>query len=116
MHIVRVATSPHAHARILSIDTSTAEAMDGVVAVFTHENVSTRRFSTGRHEFRTDDPDDSLIFDPVVRFIGQRVAAVVATTAAIAEAACRAIEVTYAPLAAVFDPSRPAPRRSAHPS
>ena len=81
MHIVRVATSPHAHARILSIDTSTAEAMDGVVAVFTHENVSTRRFSTGRHEFRTDDPDDSLIFDPVVRFIGQRVAAVVATTA-----------------------------------
>lgn len=106
MHIVRVATSPHAHARILSIDTSTAEAMDGVVAVFTHENVSTRRFSTGRHEFRTDDPDDSLIFDPVVRFIGQRVAAVVATTAAIAEAACRAIEVTYAPLAAVFDPEQ----------
>ncbi|MCS3878328.1 molybdopterin-dependent oxidoreductase [Gordonia amarae] len=104
MHVIRVATSPHAHAKILTVDTSAAEVMDGVVAVFTHENVSTRRFSTGRHEFRTDDPDDTLIFDPIVRFIGQRVAAVVATTAAIAEAACRAIDVTYAPLPAVFDP------------
>ena len=104
VHIIRVATSPHAHARILAIDTRAARSMAGVIAVFTHENVSTRRFSTGRHEFRTDDPDDTLIFDPVVRFIGQRVAAVVATSAAIAEAACRAIDVTYEQLPAVFDP------------
>ena len=48
-----------------------------VELVLTHENVSSRRFSTARHENRDDDPDDTLIFDPVVRFIGQRVAAVV---------------------------------------
>ncbi|NED68440.1 molybdopterin-dependent oxidoreductase, partial [Streptomyces sp. SID10244] len=69
-----------------------------------HENVPGRRFSTARHEHREDDPDDTLILDPVVRFVGQRVAAVVADTAAAAEHACRLIEVTYEDLPAVFDP------------
>ena len=49
-------------------------------------------------------PDDTRVLDDVVRFVGQRVAAVVATTAAIAEEACRAIRVQYEVLPAVFDP------------
>ncbi|MFT4127149.1 MAG: molybdopterin-dependent oxidoreductase [Gordonia sp. (in: high G+C Gram-positive bacteria)] len=104
MQYLRVLASPHPHARITAIDTSAAAAVAGVNLILTHENVSSRRFSTARHEFRTDDPDDTLIFDPIVRFIGQRVAAVVADTAAAAEEACRLIEVSYHLLPTVFDP------------
>lgn len=103
---LRVLGSPHAHARIVSIDTSAAAEVEGVELILTHENVSTPLFSTGRHEFRADDPDDSLVLDPVLRFVGQRVAAVVATTPSAAEAACRLIEVRYEHLPTVFDPEQ----------
>lgn len=104
MAFLHVLTSPHPHARIVAIDTAAAAAVDGVCLILTHENVSTRRFSTARHESRGDDPDDTLVFDPVVRFIGQRVAAVVADTPGAAEEACRRISVTYQEMPAVFDP------------
>ena len=101
---LRVLASPHAHARIVHIDTSDAERLDGVVAVFTHRDVPARRYSTARHEHPEDDPDDTRMLDDVVRHIGQRVAAVVAETAEAAEAACRLIRVEYDILPAVFDP------------
>jgi len=99
-----VLKSPHAHARVLSIDASRALAADGVHAVLTHRDSPATLFSTGRHEMRTDDPDDTLVLDPVLRFIGQRVAAVVADTVAIAERALALIEVEYEVLPGVFDP------------
>lgn len=104
MQFLRVLHSPHPHARITAIDTTAAAAVPGVSLILTHENVTTRRFSTARHESREDDPDDTLILDPIVRFVGQRVAAVVADTAAAAEEACRRIVVDYETLPAVFDP------------
>jgi putative selenate reductase molybdopterin-binding subunit len=101
---LKVLGSPHAHARIASIGVDRALALDGVRAVFTHLDSPTTRFSTGRHQSRTDDPDDTLVLDPVLRFRGQRVAAVVADTAAIAERALALIDVEYEVLPAVFDP------------
>jgi putative selenate reductase molybdopterin-binding subunit len=95
--------SPHPHARIVSIDTTAALALDGVHAVLTHHDSPATLFSTARHEHRTDDPDDSLVLDPVLRFRGQRVAAVVAETVAIAQRALRSIAVEYDVLEAVFD-------------
>jgi len=103
-----VLRSPHAHARITAVDTAAAEALPGVQLVLTCENVPTVPFSTARHENRLDDPDDTVLLDRVVRFRGQRVAAVVAETLAVAEAACRAIHVEYELLPAVFDPEEAA--------
>ncbi len=62
------------------------------------------RFSTGRHMSRLDDPDDTVVLDDVVRFRGQRVAAVVAETKQIADQAVLALKVSYELLPAVFDP------------
>jgi len=102
--VLRVVTSPHAHARVRSIDTDAALAIPGVVAVFTHEDVPETRYSTGRHEHRTDDPDDTRMLDDVVRHVGQRVVAVVGETAQAADAGCRAVRIDYDVLPAVFDP------------
>jgi CO/xanthine dehydrogenase Mo-binding subunit/aerobic-type carbon monoxide dehydrogenase small subunit (CoxS/CutS family) len=101
---MKILRSPHPSARVLSIDTRAALALPGVVAVLTHEDAPARYFSTARHEMYTDDPDDTLVLDRVIRHIGQRVAAVVAESEAIAEAGCKLIEVEYQLLPAVFDP------------
>jgi CO/xanthine dehydrogenase Mo-binding subunit/aerobic-type carbon monoxide dehydrogenase small subunit (CoxS/CutS family) len=103
---LRVLGSPYPHARVVSIDTSRAEAVAGVELVLTHLDVPRTRFSTARHENRRDDPDDTRMLDDVVRFTGQRVAAVLASTAVAAEEACRRIVVDYAVLPAVFDPEQ----------
>ncbi|OZC75758.1 aldehyde oxidase [Rhodococcus sp. 06-418-5] len=96
--------SPHAHARIVSIDTSAAEQVPGVELILTAKDSPRTAFSTARHDRRVDDPDDTHVLDTVVRFIGQRVAIVVAESVAAAEEGCRALVVEYDVLPAVFDP------------
>ena len=98
--------SPYPHAKILSIDTSAAEQLPGVKAVLTHHEVPTRKF-TSVYFVPTDTksmPQDLLIMSDHVRFAGQPVAAVAATTAEIAEQATQLIEVEYEELPAIFDP------------
>ncbi len=101
---LKLVRSPHAHARVVAIDTTDALAVPGVHAVLTHEDAPATRFSTAQHELFTDDPDDTRILDDVVRHVGQRVAAVVAETVAAAEEGVRRVRVEYAPLPAVVDP------------
>jgi CO/xanthine dehydrogenase Mo-binding subunit/aerobic-type carbon monoxide dehydrogenase small subunit (CoxS/CutS family) len=101
---LKLLRSPHAHARIVSVDATAALAVPGVHGVLTPADSPAKLFSTARHENPLDDPDDTRVLDTVVRFIGQRVAAVMADTEAAAEAGCRALVVEYEPLPAVFDP------------
>jgi putative selenate reductase molybdopterin-binding subunit len=102
---IRMLRSPHPHARIVAIDAAAALALPGVHAVLTHVDAPATLFSTARHEVDAMDPEDTRVLDDVVRFIGQKVAAVVADSEAVAEEACRRIEVTYDILPAVFDPA-----------
>jgi putative selenate reductase molybdopterin-binding subunit len=101
---LKLLRSPHAHARILGIKTEAALQVPGVVAVLTHQDAPDQLFSTAQHELYTDDPDDTRVLDDVVRFIGQRVAAVVAESVQAAEAGVRALAVEYELLDAVFTP------------
>jgi CO/xanthine dehydrogenase Mo-binding subunit/aerobic-type carbon monoxide dehydrogenase small subunit (CoxS/CutS family) len=101
---LKLLRSPHAHAKVLSIGTEAALKVPGVVAVFTHQDAPEQLFSTAQHELFTDDPDDTRVLDDVVRFRGQRVAAVVAESGAAAEAGVRALHVQYQELPAVFSP------------
>jgi putative selenate reductase molybdopterin-binding subunit len=103
---IKMLRSPHPHARIISIDKRAALALPGVHAVLTHEDAPNRLFSTARHEVPEMDPDDTRVLDNVVRFIGQKVAAVVAETEAIAEEGCRRLKINYELLPAVFDPAQ----------
>jgi putative selenate reductase molybdopterin-binding subunit len=96
--------SPHAHARIVHLDVSAAQALPGVRLVLTHRDVPDVLYSSARHERRLDDHDDTRMLDDVVRFRGQRIAAVVADTRGIAEQALELIEVGYELLPAVYDP------------
>jgi CO/xanthine dehydrogenase Mo-binding subunit/aerobic-type carbon monoxide dehydrogenase small subunit (CoxS/CutS family) len=100
----KIVRSPHPHARVVGIDTDAALAVPGVIAVLSASDSPSRRFSTARHESMADDPRDTLVFDSVVRFVGQRVAAVVAETVAAAEAGCRRLVIEYDLIPAVLDP------------
>ena len=85
-----------AHARIRSIDTAEAQALPGVMAVVTQANLPANRYGLCVK-------DRTLFADGMVRYEADIVAGVAATTAAIAEEACRRIEVEYEELEPVLD-------------
>lgn len=75
---LKVLRSPYPHARIRRIDTTIAKALKGVHAVFSYEDVPRRPYSTAGHAEPVPDPHDHYLLDNKVRFVGDRVAAVVA--------------------------------------
>jgi hypothetical protein len=103
---IKVRRSEHAHARIISIDRAAALRLPGVHAVLTYEDAPSLLFSTAQHEKAWMDPDDTRVLDDVVRFVGQKVAAVVAETEAAAEDACRLLAIEYEVLPHVVDPAQ----------
>ncbi len=101
----RIKGSPHAHARIRSIDTSRAEALPGVACVLTHRDVPRVPFSTAGQNCPEPSPYDAVMLDTKVRYVGDRVAVVAAESPELAKRACDLIEVEYEVLPAVLDPA-----------
>ncbi|WP_102960068.1 molybdopterin-dependent oxidoreductase [Mangrovicella endophytica] len=94
---MQVLRSPHAHARIVSIDTSRAEALEGVACVVTAADVP------GIDGFGVFVHDQPVMAREKVRYVGEAVAAVAAETVEIARQALSLIDVAYEPLPGLFD-------------
>jgi CO/xanthine dehydrogenase Mo-binding subunit len=95
MLVAKFLPSPHAHAEILSIDTSIAEALPGVQAVVTAADIP---------ETAVHNPTSRLhafLARQFIVFAGQAVAAVAAEDSTTAEAAIELIDVKYRPLPVV---------------
>jgi aerobic carbon-monoxide dehydrogenase large subunit len=109
LHVLR---SPHAHAKIISIDTKAARGMQGVQAVYTGVDLVADDIGTLPTLLAFPRPDGSpmsvpprrLLAHELVRFAGEPVAAVVATSRLVAQSAAEAIVVEYQELPAVIDP------------
>ena len=93
--IIKVLRSPHAQARIKSIDTSKAKLIPGVEAIFTYEDVPNTRVTLAGQTYPEPSAYDALILDPVVRYVGDEVALVVAKDEATALKAMPLIKVEY---------------------
>ncbi|MHA6345387.1 molybdopterin-dependent oxidoreductase [Roseivivax sp. CAU 1761] len=98
MLTLQVLRSPHAHARIVSIDTSEAEAMAGVACVITSADVP------GEDGFGVFVHDQPVMARGKVRHVGEAVAAVAAEDLLTARRAVAAIKVEYEELPGLFDP------------
>ena len=95
---IKVLRSPHHHAKIIHIDKKKAEAIPGVLTVLTAEDVK------GTNILKMAGDDQPILCGNKVRFIGDPVVAVVATSEEIASHALEKIEVTYEPLEPVLTP------------
>ena len=93
----KILRSGEAHARIARLDVAKALSLPGVRSVLTAQDIPQIRFGTAIK-------DRTMFAEGEVRFRGEAIAAVAATSLEIAEAAVRAIEIEYEPLPAVFDP------------
>jgi len=98
MLVGKILHSPYPHARIRSIDTSRAKALDGVVAVITGED------APNPYGILPVGHDETALAIGKVRYVGDHVACVAAVSEEIAERALELIDVEYEPLPAWFDP------------
>lgn len=98
MLYARFLRSPHAHARIVSIDTSKAEALTGVKCILTHKNVPhihpVPQVPGGKFEY---------LLDEIIHGAGEEVAAIAAISPEIASKALKLIDIEYEVLPAVTD-------------
>jgi putative selenate reductase molybdopterin-binding subunit len=106
MLVAKVLHSPVAHARIRKIDKTKAEALPGVAAVLTWQDIPRVVYSTAGQSDPIPGPLDSVSLDNKVRFVGDRVAFVAAETEQIAQKALELIEVEYDILEPVLEPEQ----------
>jgi CO/xanthine dehydrogenase Mo-binding subunit len=105
-HTVR---SPHAHARIVSVDISEAVSMPGVHAVLTHEDVP------GQKQYGLEFADQPVLAVDRVRYFGEPVALVAAEHPEQARRAAERIRVAYEPLEPIVDAERATEQEPLHP-
>src|SRR5271165_7479717 len=100
MLVGKILHSPYPHALIKSIDTSRARSLDGVVAIVTGED------APNQYGILPVGHDETALAVGKVRYVGDNVACVAATSEEVAERALELIEVEYEPLPAYFDPEQ----------
>jgi 4-hydroxybenzoyl-CoA reductase alpha subunit len=99
MAYAKILGSPIAHGRIARIDTSKAEALEGILAVITGADVPDTQYGVSPSRY-----DEHVLAKEKVRHVGDEVAAVAAVDEATAERALKLIEVEYEELPFVLDP------------
>lgn len=98
--VIKLLRSEHHFARIKSIDTSRAEKVPGVACVLTYKDAPNKRFTRAGQTYPEPSPQDWKVLDEIVRYKGDEVAIIAATTEAIAIKAMKLIKVDYE----VFEP------------
>lgn len=101
--IVKLLRSPHAFARIKTIDTQKALDVPGVVCILTHRDLPRQVISKAGQGYPEPSPYDRFILDETVRYCGDEVAIVAAVDEKTAETALRLIKVDYELLEPVLD-------------
>ena len=108
MLVAKLLFSPLPHAKILSIDATAALAIPGVIGVYTHENTPKTLYNSqvwfdGQETMTLE---DERIFSDTVRFVGDKVAAVLAVDEQTAQEALGLIKVKYEALPFNVDPEK----------
>lgn len=101
--IVKLLRSPHAYAKIKSIDTSIAKRIPRIEAIYTYEDVPTSRFTLAGQSYPEPSPYDRRILENVVRYVGDEVAIVAGANEDCVERALKAIKVDYEVLEPLLD-------------
>lgn len=101
--VIKIMRSPHAFAKITSIDISRAEKVDGVECILTYKDVPKERFTLAGQSYPEPSPYDRLILDEIVRYVGDEVAIIAAVDEKTALQAMKKIKVVYEVLEPVLD-------------
>jgi CO/xanthine dehydrogenase Mo-binding subunit len=101
--VVKFVRSPHAFARIVSIDASKALALPGVACVLTWKDCPRTPYTRAGQGYPEPSPRDKFILDEVVRYVGDEVAVVAAADEATAVKAVSLVQVEYEVLKPVLD-------------
>lgn len=101
--IIKLLRSPHAFAKVKSVDVSIAKKVPGVEAIFTHEDTPKTRFTLAGQSFPEPSPYDRRILDEYVRYVGDPVAIIAAEDEKSAEKAMKLIKVDYEVLTPILD-------------
>jgi CO/xanthine dehydrogenase Mo-binding subunit len=101
--VIKLLRSPHAHAIVEEIDTSIAEKIPGIEAIYTYKDVPQSRYSTAGQTYPESSPYDRLILDRHLRFVGDPVAIVAGENEKAVTHALGLIKVKYQVLEPILD-------------
>ncbi|MGI6069670.1 MAG: xanthine dehydrogenase family protein molybdopterin-binding subunit [Blautia sp.] len=101
--IVKLLRSPHAHALVKEIKTEKALKVPGIEAIYTYKDVPGHRFTLAGQTYPEPSPQDRLILDKHLRFVGDPVAIVAGTSEKAVDKALKQIRVKYKVLPALLD-------------
>ena len=101
--IVKILRSPHAHAKIVKIDSTEALKLVGVELILTHKDFKRIPFTRAGQGYPEPSPIDKFVLDEYVRYVGDEVACVAARTEELCEKALKLIKVDYELLEPVLD-------------